>query len=209
MIRYRDGKIVSTKGERFTQVSKAESEEMKKSIVGSSSSHSLCWRLALAGGGKVPPPVNATIGYALPEGSHHVSKTQAIHDTEFRKTTDPRLRDPSSWPPLAAVSEFMQPKAHSFGELCTSPSTIAAPFPSITEKSCNQMAGSEPDPPLEFCNTDGATCVYMPLLSVLQSFICSVLPQPSSLVHSLEVGSCNVAFSTSLLLFQCTLPLIR
>lgn len=32
MIRYRDGKIVSTKGERFTQVSKAESEEMKKSI---------------------------------------------------------------------------------------------------------------------------------------------------------------------------------
>ena len=39
MIRYRDGKIVSTKGERFTQVSKAESEEMKKSIVGSSSSN--------------------------------------------------------------------------------------------------------------------------------------------------------------------------
>jgi len=32
MTRYRDGKIVSTKGERFTQVSKAESEEMKKSI---------------------------------------------------------------------------------------------------------------------------------------------------------------------------------
>jgi hypothetical protein len=32
MLRYRDGKIVSTKGERFTQVSKAESEEMKKSI---------------------------------------------------------------------------------------------------------------------------------------------------------------------------------
>lgn len=31
MIRYRDGKIVSTKGERFTQVTKAESEEMKKS----------------------------------------------------------------------------------------------------------------------------------------------------------------------------------
>jgi len=33
MIRYRDGKIVSTKGERFTQVSKQESEEMKRSIV--------------------------------------------------------------------------------------------------------------------------------------------------------------------------------
>jgi len=33
MIRYRDGKIVSTKGERFTQVTKAESEEMKKSYV--------------------------------------------------------------------------------------------------------------------------------------------------------------------------------
>ena len=33
MIRYRDGKIVSTKGERYTQVTKAESEEMKKSIV--------------------------------------------------------------------------------------------------------------------------------------------------------------------------------
>ncbi len=33
MIRYRDGKIVSTKGERFTQVSKQESEEMKKTIV--------------------------------------------------------------------------------------------------------------------------------------------------------------------------------
>ncbi|XP_059078927.1 CUE domain-containing protein 2-like isoform X1 [Tigriopus californicus] len=33
LIRYRDGKIVSTKGERFTQVSKQESEEMKKSIV--------------------------------------------------------------------------------------------------------------------------------------------------------------------------------
>jgi len=32
MIRYRDGKIVSTKGERYTQVTKAESEEMKKSI---------------------------------------------------------------------------------------------------------------------------------------------------------------------------------
>ena len=37
LIRYRDGKIVSTKGERFTQVSKQESEEMKKSIVSSSS----------------------------------------------------------------------------------------------------------------------------------------------------------------------------
>ena len=33
MIRYRDGKIVSTKGERFTQVTKEESEEMKKSYV--------------------------------------------------------------------------------------------------------------------------------------------------------------------------------
>lgn len=31
LIRYRDGKIVSTKGERFTQVTKQESEEMKKS----------------------------------------------------------------------------------------------------------------------------------------------------------------------------------
>lgn len=31
MIRYRDGKIVSTKGERYTQVTKAESEEMRKS----------------------------------------------------------------------------------------------------------------------------------------------------------------------------------
>ena len=36
MIRYRDGKIVSTKGERYTQVTKAESEEMKKSIVNNS-----------------------------------------------------------------------------------------------------------------------------------------------------------------------------
>lgn len=33
MIRYRDSKIVSTKGERFTQVTKEESEEMKKSYV--------------------------------------------------------------------------------------------------------------------------------------------------------------------------------
>lgn len=33
MIRYRDGKIVSTKGERFSQVTKEESEEMKKSYV--------------------------------------------------------------------------------------------------------------------------------------------------------------------------------
>eukprot|EP00092_Neocalanus_flemingeri_P001811 GFUD01001930.1.p1 GENE.GFUD01001930.1~~GFUD01001930.1.p1 ORF type:complete len:286 (-),score=87.18 GFUD01001930.1:186-1043(-) len=33
MIRYRDGKIVSTKGERFSQVTKEESEEMKKTIV--------------------------------------------------------------------------------------------------------------------------------------------------------------------------------
>ncbi len=33
MIRYRDGKIVSTKGERFTQVTKEESEELKKSYV--------------------------------------------------------------------------------------------------------------------------------------------------------------------------------
>ncbi len=33
LIRYRDGKIVSTKGERFTQVTKEESEEMKKSYV--------------------------------------------------------------------------------------------------------------------------------------------------------------------------------
>ena len=33
MIRYRDGKIVNTKGERFTQVTKAESDEMKKSYV--------------------------------------------------------------------------------------------------------------------------------------------------------------------------------
>jgi len=32
MIRYREGKIVSTKGERFSQVTKEESEEMKKSI---------------------------------------------------------------------------------------------------------------------------------------------------------------------------------
>lgn len=32
LIRYRDGKIVSTKGERFTQVTKQESEEMKKTI---------------------------------------------------------------------------------------------------------------------------------------------------------------------------------
>ena len=36
MIRYRDGKIVSTKGERYTQVTKAESEEMKKSYVNNS-----------------------------------------------------------------------------------------------------------------------------------------------------------------------------
>ena len=33
MIRYREGKIVSTKGERFSQVTKEESEEIKKSIV--------------------------------------------------------------------------------------------------------------------------------------------------------------------------------
>jgi len=33
LIRYRDGKIVSTKGERFSQVTKEESEEMKKTIV--------------------------------------------------------------------------------------------------------------------------------------------------------------------------------
>ena len=33
MIRYREGKIVSTKGERFSRVTKEESEEMKKSIV--------------------------------------------------------------------------------------------------------------------------------------------------------------------------------
>lgn len=33
MVRYRDGKIVNTKGERFTQVTKAESDEMKKSYV--------------------------------------------------------------------------------------------------------------------------------------------------------------------------------
>jgi len=32
LIRYRDGKIVSTKGERFSQVTKEESEEMKKTI---------------------------------------------------------------------------------------------------------------------------------------------------------------------------------
>lgn len=32
MTRYRDGKIVSTKGERFSQVTKEESEEMKKTI---------------------------------------------------------------------------------------------------------------------------------------------------------------------------------
>ena len=37
MIRYRDGKIVSTKGERFTQVTKQESEEMKKSYVNTQS----------------------------------------------------------------------------------------------------------------------------------------------------------------------------
>ena len=43
MIRYRDNKIVSTKGERFTQVSKQESEEMKKSIV--NMHPSLNWRL--------------------------------------------------------------------------------------------------------------------------------------------------------------------
>ena len=36
MTRYRDGKIVSTKGERYTQVTKAESEEMKKSYVNNS-----------------------------------------------------------------------------------------------------------------------------------------------------------------------------
>ena len=33
LTRYRDGKIVSTKGERFSQVTKEESQEMKKSIV--------------------------------------------------------------------------------------------------------------------------------------------------------------------------------
>ena len=33
LIRYREGKIVSTKGERFSQVTKEESQEMKKSIV--------------------------------------------------------------------------------------------------------------------------------------------------------------------------------
>jgi len=32
LIRYREGKIVSTKGERFSQVTKEESQEMKKSI---------------------------------------------------------------------------------------------------------------------------------------------------------------------------------
>ena len=39
MIRYRDGKIVSTKGERFTQVTKQESEEMKKSYVNNNFSY--------------------------------------------------------------------------------------------------------------------------------------------------------------------------
>ena len=33
LIRYREGKIVSTKGERFTQVTKEESLEMKRTIV--------------------------------------------------------------------------------------------------------------------------------------------------------------------------------
>jgi len=38
LIRYREGKIVSTKGERFTQVTKEESLEMKRSIVNNFSS---------------------------------------------------------------------------------------------------------------------------------------------------------------------------
>jgi len=46
MTRYRDGKIVSTKGERFTQVSKSESEEMKKSIVSPlNNNNNIAWQL--------------------------------------------------------------------------------------------------------------------------------------------------------------------
>ena len=130
MIRYRDGKIVSTKGERFTQVSKAESEEMKKSIVGSSS-----WQSA-------------------PGGCHH----------GFR--------------------------------------TVPGPCASVTAK--------REGLPLQFCNPDGATCVCIPLLSVIQPLIRLV---PSTLFHSLEVGSCYVSFSTSnslsRLQFKCTRPSIR
>ena len=44
LIRYREGKIVSTKGERFSQVTKEESQEMKKSIV---NIHLLIWQLTL------------------------------------------------------------------------------------------------------------------------------------------------------------------
>lgn len=33
MLRYLDGRVVSTKGERFTEIKKEDSEEMKKTYV--------------------------------------------------------------------------------------------------------------------------------------------------------------------------------
>ena len=33
MIRYREGHVVSTKGERFTEIKKQETEEMKKTYI--------------------------------------------------------------------------------------------------------------------------------------------------------------------------------
>lgn len=33
MIRYREGQVVSTKGERFSEIKKQESQEMKKTYV--------------------------------------------------------------------------------------------------------------------------------------------------------------------------------
>ena len=207
MIRYRDGKIVSTKGERFTQVSKAESEEMKKSIVGSSSgsSSSLCyWRLALAGGGtadSTTPPVNATIGYDLPGGCHHGSRAQAISAV-----------DPLDCSTILADNTINSSETSAIVLGSTSGTIPSIPlnhFSTIATISRNKKELLEPIQRLESWGPDGATCLCILILSVLRSLtlICSV---PSTFVHSIEVGRCNAAFSTTTpLQFQCTLPSIR
>ena len=201
MIRYRDGKIVSTKGERFTQVSKAESEEMKKSIVGSSSgsSSSLCyWRLALAGGGPkdTMPPVNATIGYDLPGGCHHGPRAQAISEVAPLQYSA-RLTDNAINCSVTSVDVL--------GSTSGTIPILSNPFSTRATNSRNQKEGLEPR--LESWGPDCTTCLCIHILSVMKSLICSV---PSTFVHGLEVGSCNSAFSTTTpLQFQCTLPSIR
>ena len=88
MIRYREGKIVSTKGERFSQVTKEESEEMKKSIVNMNSVAETILTACPA----PPPPINTdyppSLLYLDPDSANLYKHLDLRLRFEIRPTSD-------------------------------------------------------------------------------------------------------------------------